>query len=248
MFNRILAQTGFSGAKVDTVLNNSSIYQGGNVEGTVCIVGGSSDQQISKIKFFVMTQAKVESDDGYFYQEQVIQCLEIPHHMRIQAHQKHEVPFVFALPSETPITVIAEGCNQSQVWIQTELDIEFGVDSVDRDYVHVFPIPAVEMMINKFINHGFNFMKVDVEAGYLSTPSFRSTSGVYQEIEMRPAGFFDWNSRNIEEIELSFIVEGDVVHLLVEVDRHSYGDGYKSVSFPTYVEEYELDNYFMMVM
>lgn len=248
MFNRILAQTGFGGAKVDTILNNASVYQGGAVEGTVVIQGGSADQDINKIKFFVMTEAKVEGDDGYYYQEKAIQCLEIPQVMRIHAHQRHEVPFTFTLPSETPITVLAEGYNQSNVWIQTELDIEFGVDSVDRDYLHVFAHPAVEMMINKFINHGFQYTKVDVEAGYLQTPTFRSTSGVYQEIEMRPAGFFNWNSRTIEEIELSFIVDGDAVHLLVEVDRHSYGDGYKSVSYPVYVEEHELDYYFTQVM
>ncbi len=253
MFNKLLAKVGFGSAKVDTILKNMTLYQGDIVEGTVSIQGGKVDQDINKITISVMTMAQgvreVDGEEENYVTSVAIGGIQMDYSLKVEEGQKYEIPFSFKLPSETPITSIAAGKNESRVWIYTELDIESGLDSADRDYLTIMPHPAVEMMINKFLQHGFQYKKVDVEEGYLTTSTFSSSSGIYQEVEMRPAsaGMFNWNNRSINEVELSFIVEEDMVHLLVEVDRSFSGDGYISVSYPITVQEDEIDPYFERV-
>ncbi len=250
MFDKLLAKVGIGSAKVDTVLKNMTLMQGDIVEGVVHIQGGKVDQDINNITISVRTRAKAEREsDGEketYHINMDIGKIQVNQPMKVEAKQKYEIPFSIQLPSETPITAITTKKNETKVWIHTELDIEWGVDSDDRDYLTVLPHPAVEMMINKFLEKGFQVQKVDVEKGYLSTPSFSSSSGVYQEIELRPAsaGIFSWATRTINEVELSFILEGDTVHLLVEIDRSFSGDGYASVSYPASVQEDEIEEYF----
>ncbi len=253
MFNKLLAKVGIGNAKVDTVLNNTTLTQGDIAEGMVHIQGGKVEQDINKLTISVMTMAKgereVDGEDEEYYTSKKIGSIQMEMAMKLEAGEKYEIPFSFKLPSETPITSLAPGKNESKVWIYTELDIESGLDSGDRDYLTILPHPAVGMMVDKFLENGFQFKKVDVEVGHLRTPNFSSSSGIYQEIEMRPAsgGFFSWNSRTINEVELSFVVEEDVVHLLVEVDRSFSGDGYTSVSYPASVQADEIDTYFAQV-
>ncbi len=253
MFNKLLAKVGIGSAKIDTVVQNDTLYQGDIIEGTVYIQGGKVDQDINKVTISIMTTAKgvkeVNGEEETFLKSVAIGGIKIDQPMKVEAQQKYEIPFSFKLPSETPVTSIATGKNQSKVWVHTELDIESGLDSGDRDYLTILPHPAVEAMVNKFLQHDFQFKKVDVEVGYLKTPTFSSTSGIYQEIEMRPAstGIFNWNSRTIQEVELSFIVDEDMVHLLVEVDRSFSGDGYISVSYPITVREDDIEPYFEQV-
>ncbi len=245
MLEKFLSKVGIGSAKVDTIVKNSTITQGGLVEGFVRIEGGKVDQEINELCIYVMTKAKY--DDAHI--NKVVEGFRVADAMTIEAGKKYEFPFHFMLPAETPITSIAKGKNQSSVWLGTELDIEAGLDSSDRDYLTILPHPAVEVMINKFLEKGFTFIKVDVETGYLNGSTFSSTSGIYQEIEMRPAssGLLNWSPRKITEVELSFIVASNAVHLLVEVDRSSYGDGYTSISYPLNVQENTIEQYFYQV-
>ncbi len=249
MLGKFLAKVGIGSAKVDTVVDNMTLHQGDTISGTVHIQGGKVDQDINKVTVSIMTTAKgvreVDGEEEDYHTSVSIGGIQIDQPMKVEAGEKYEIPFSFKLPSETPITSIAQGKNQSRVWAYTELDIESGLDSGDRDYLTILPHPAVEIMINKFLEHGFQFKKVDVEVGYLNTPNFSSSSGIYQEIEMRPAssGLFNWSSRTVNEVELSFIVDDDMVHLLVEVDRSFSGDGYVSVSYPITVQGDEIYPY-----
>ncbi len=76
---------------------------------------------------------------------------------------------------------------------------------------------------------GFTMVKADVEKGFLRGGSFASRSGIYQELEFRNSGFV-----SSKEIELSFILEGQVMHCLAEIDRSlSFsGDQYRSFTLP----------------
>ncbi len=248
MFDTLLAKVGIGNAKVDTVLDNKVFTQGDLVTGTVHILGGKVDQDVNKVTISVMTQARgtreVNGEEQSYVANKAVGVMHIQWAAKVEAGQRYEIPFSFILPSETPITAIADGKNQSKVWVHTDLDIESGLDSDDRDYLTITPHPGVAIMIDKFLQNGFAFKKVDVEVGYLNAPTFSSASGIYQEIEMRPVGGFSWNSRRINEIELSFIVEKDSIHLLVEVDRSFSGDGYTSISYPAQVQKDEITAYF----
>ncbi len=251
MFKSLLAKVGIGNAKVDTVLDNMVVTQGDMLTGVVHIKGGKVDQDINKVTISVMTLAegtrKVDGEDEDYTTSKSVGSFTIDKPMKIGSGGKYEIPFEFKLPPETPITSIASGKNKCKVWVYTNLDIESGLDSGDRDYLTVHPHPAVMMMIDRFLQNGFEFKKVDVELGYLNGSGFSSSSGIYQEVEMRPKGGFSWKNRTIEEVELSFIVQEDVIHLFVEVDRVFFGDGYTSISYPINVQKDEIDIYFEKV-
>ncbi|NAW84274.1 sporulation protein, partial [Vibrio sp. V43_P6S15P86] len=102
-------------------------------------------------------------------------------------------------------------------------------DPRDRDYIEVKPLPVASRVIQAIEQAGFTMVKADVEKGFLRGGSFASRSGIYQELEFRNNGFI-----SSKEIELSFILEGRVMHCLAEVDRSLSlaGDQYRSFTLP----------------
>jgi len=141
----------------------------------------------------------------------------------IAAGAEKHIPFEARLHSETPITEINAGYNQSHVWLETGLDIDLALDPTDRDALHIYPNDAVSTLMEAMDRLGFSLVKADVEKGFLRAPTFQSHSGCYQELEYRP------NSRSLfglQEIELSFVPEAHKTHVLIELDRAFRGDGY----------------------
>ena len=65
-------------------------------------------------------------------------------------------------------------------------------------------------------NCGFSLYQSDVEKGYLQARDFHSRSGCYQELEFRASGFGRWE---INEIEVSFVPDEELTHVMLEVDR-----------------------------
>ncbi|MBU2897731.1 sporulation protein [Vibrio hepatarius] len=226
MFGQLKASLGIGAAKVDTILNSISYVQGDTLQGTVNIQGGDVDQQVDAINLKLCTEVKVESEDGTSYQHFTLGTLQAVQPFTIQANQNKQVPFQFKLEPETPITALIALKNQCQVWLETSLDIDFAIDPKDRDFVEIKPLPAVAKLITGVEDSGFTMVKADVEKGYLKGSNFSSKSGCYQEIEFRNNGLI-----NKKEIELSFILDADVIHCLAEVDRSLSFQGDQYISF-----------------
>lgn len=241
MLKGILASAGFGAAKVDTILENENLTQGDIVRGNIHLKGGNVAQDINKIRLSVMTMAKRENVFGAV----AIDSYAIDYKSTIQPGETLSIPFEFQLPDETPITAFHSSVSQSHVWIETELDIEFGLDSTDKDYLTIYPHPAIHKVIDKFSELGFQIFKADVEVGYLRAGNFSSESGIYQEIEFKPhgGGFsgFGGSNRNIQEVELSFIPKSDRIHLLAEIDRYFSGDGYRASTFSPQISNADAD-------
>ncbi|MGR6839600.1 sporulation protein [Aliivibrio wodanis] len=228
MFKKLKASLGIGAAKVDTILENPELFQGDLLKGTVHIEGGDIEQQIDAIHLKLNTEVKVESDNGTSYQTLTLFHTQAVNPFVIQAGEKQEMPFTINLPDETPITALNVRNNHCDVWIETVLDIDFAIDPTDRDLLVVKPMPVAAAIINQIEQAGFSMVKADVEKGYLNGGHFKSHSGGYQEIEFRSNGFI-----NKKEIELSFILDGQVIHCLAEVDRSmgfNRGDQYVSFS------------------
>ncbi|WP_076589343.1 sporulation protein [Vibrio ostreicida] len=214
MLGKIKASLGFGAAKVDTVLENMPIVQGSTLCGVVHIEGGEVEQQIDAIHLKLCTRAKVESDSGIRYQTFVLGALQVVEPFVINPQENKSFDFELGLDDETPITLLSKRNNQTKVWIETVLDIGFSVDPNDRDLVHVEALPVVQKVISGIEHAGFTMIKSDVEKGFLNGHNFSSRSGCYQEIEFKKGGLI-----NNKEIELSFILDGSLVHGLAEVDR-----------------------------
>ena len=223
MFKKILASVGIGAAKVDTVLETEHLQPGQKFNAVIVIKGGDVDQEISGLDLALMTRVKVESDDGEYFTNHVIEKWRITDIGMIAAGAEKHIPFEARLHSETPITEINAGYNQSHVWLETGLDIDLALDPTDRDALHIYPNDAVSTLMEAMDRLGFSLVKADVEKGYLKAPTFQSHSGCYQELEYRP------NSRSLfglQEIELSFVPEAHKTHVLIELDRAFRGDGY----------------------
>ncbi len=236
MFNKLKASLGIGGAKVDTILDNPSLYQGDTLKGVVRILGGNAEQKIDAIRLVLCTSVKVENEDQISFETHVLAEHEADESFVIKAGETQDIPFEIELNPETPITSLATQNNQSQIWLETILDLDFAVDANDRDYIEVLPLAPVNTILHIMQKEGFQLVKADVEKGFLQGDGFQTYSGCYQELEFKNDSFF-----NGREIELSFVVDDNAIHCLSEIDRrHGDGDTYRSFSLSRHASEEEI--------
>ncbi|MCE7564911.1 sporulation protein [Aliivibrio fischeri] len=240
MFKKLKASLGIGAAKVDTILENPELFQGDKLIGAVHIQGGDIEQKIDAIHIKLNTEIKIENDNGVSYQTFTLFHTQAVNPFVIQAGEQKKLPFTIKLPDETPITALNVRNNHCDVWVETVLDIDFALDPTDRDLLIVKPLPVAGAIIQQVEQAGFNMVKADVEKGFLNGGHFKSHSGCYQEIEFRSSSFI-----NKKEIELSFILDGSVLHCLAEVDRFlgfNRGDQYISFSLGLNASSAEINN------
>ncbi|WP_299584635.1 sporulation protein [uncultured Microbulbifer sp.] len=238
MFQKLKASLGIGAAKVDTVLESSSVFQGEIIRGDIHILGGDVEQAIEAISVKVCTEVKVETDNGINYSDFVLDAVQVVDTFTIGVGENRKLRFEIKLNDEVPITVLRARKNQCRVWLETALDIDFALDPKDRDYLEVKPLPVVADIIAMIEQSGFSLVKTDVEKGYLRGGSFSSRSGCYQEIEFKGGSFL-----GAKEIELSFTLDAGTIHCLAEIDRKFgvRGDEYLSFSLGMNACEREIE-------
>ena len=219
---------GLQGIQIDTRLHNTQLQAGQTLSGEVNCKGTSSNKNINGIHLQLQTSAEVESGDSEFNTSLIIAQWHISGAFELQANQSHNLPFSIQLPFETPITQVSCRLNKTRVWLHTHLDVDWGLDATDKDYLQILPTPTMQAFIQAMQQCGFNLATVDVEKGQLRGHGFHSTIGCYQELEFKPTTFFN----GINEIEVSFVAEQHQTHVLLEVDRKFRGDGFKSLTIP----------------
>lgn len=244
MFKKLSASLGIGSAHVDTILQNPSISQGKTVQGFIHIKGGLVEQKIDAIILKLCTEVKVETDSGTHYQPLILNSFNVNVPFMIQSGEIKDVPFEFTLHNETPITAINTSLNRCKVWIETTLDIDFAINPNDRDYLDIQPLLSVQRVIHYLEQEGFFMLKADVEKGYLKGHHFRSVSGCYQELEFQNRALL-----NRKEIELSFILDDDVIHCLVEIDRaFSQKDTYREFTLSLEASESDVERAFLSIL
>ena len=206
---------GLQGVTVETRLQNPNLQAGETLHGEISFKGGSSDKEINGLYLQLMTMAEVESGDHEFNQPLVLQEWLVNSRFLLPAHQAHSFPFSIQLPFETPITEVACRRNGARVWIQTHMDVDWGLDATDRDYLKVLPTAAMQSFLQAMQQCGFVLSTVDVEKGQLTARNFRSTIGCYQELEFVSSYMFS----GFNEVEVSFVAEAQQTHIMLEIDR-----------------------------
>lgn len=215
MFNKIMSGLGLQGVTVETRLQNPNLQAGETLHGEISFKGGSSDKEINGLYLQLMTMAEVESGDHEFDQPLVLQEWLVNSRFLLPAHQAHSFPFSIQLPFETPITEVACRRNGARVWIQTHMNVDWGLDATDRDYLKVLPTAAMQSFLQAMQQCGFVLSTVDVEKGQLTARNFRSTIGCYQELEFVSSHMFS----GFNEVEVSFVAEAQQTHIMLEIDR-----------------------------
>ncbi len=228
MFDKLISSLGLQGVKVDTILHTPVLQAGQTLQGEIHFQGASSNKNINGIYLNLMTTAEVEAEDHESSQALCLARWHVSGAFELQAHQVQRFPFQLQLPYETPITEVACRYNATRLWLHTHLDVDWGLDANDRDYIKVTPTPAMNAFLQAMQHCGYQLHSVDVEKGQLRGHHFHSTLGCYQELEFKPIQFLS----GINEVEVSFVAQAEQTHVLLEIDRKFRGDHYRSLTIP----------------
>lgn len=230
MFNKLISNLGLQGVEVNTCIYTATPQAGQVVNGEVIFKGASSSKNINGIYLKLMTTAEVETDDHEFNQALTIAQWHISGAFELKANQSHSFPFSIQLPFETPITEVQCRHNKTRVWLHTHLDVDWGLDATDKDYLQIAPTPAMQAFLQAMQQCGFALATVDVEKGQLRGHNYFSTIGCYQELEFVPIQHFS----GIHEVEVSFVAQENQTHVMLEIDRKFRDDQLRSISIPNH--------------
>ncbi|UPM45037.1 sporulation protein [Halocatena salina] len=201
---KVLASIGIGNATVDTVLPKNTVRPGETVDADVHITGGNVEQDVGTIRFELETRYR--TDEGY--QTGDIDRFTLAESLTIHPEQEEVRSTEIEIPYSTPVTV-----GGVDVWIETELDIDFAVDPEDRDYLDVRPTPRLQTVFDVLGDLGFSLQTAECEAdpyGHYTDRRF------IQEFEFRTTGRF---RDSLDEIEIVAHPGPHELELFLEVDR-----------------------------
>lgn len=216
-FTKALSKVGIGAAKVDAVLNYSTLAPGDTISGIIHIKGGNSEQQINKLDLDIYSNyfTEVEDDEGETTVQEhhcKINSWDIDESFVIKPGEEKQIPFELKLSHQAPLTV-----GKSTTWLKTNLDIDFALDKSDQDYINVIPNPMQAATLEAIEQLGFSFDDAECE-GYDHN---HDDLPFIQEFEFK-ARSGDFCNR-LDELELVMFVRPDELILELEVDRKAKG-------------------------
>jgi sporulation-control protein len=215
VFKRMLQAMGVGGPSVETVLSNPNCRPGGYLEGQVHVVGGDHAVDIEYVAVGLVTRVEVESGDSDFDTTQEFHRQRLTGSFRLDPGGRHDVPFRFDVPWETPITELyGQHLHGMTMGLRTELEVARAVDKGDLDAVSVHPLPAQERILDALLRLGFRFSRADVERGRIR--GVQQTLPFYQEIEFYPAPQYQ---RAFTQLEVTFLPTPHQLQVVLEVDK-----------------------------
>ena len=215
VFKRFMQALGVGGPAVETVLVNPNCRPGGYLEGQIHVVGGDHPVEIEYVALGLVTRVEVESGDSDYDTTQEFHRQRATGAFRLDSGQRHDVPFRFQVPWETPVTeVYGQHLHGMTMGLRTELEVARAIDKGDLDAVAVHPLPGQERILDALLRLGFRFARADVERGHIY--GVQQTLPFYQEIEFHPAPQY---ARAINQLELTFIATPQQLQIVLEIDK-----------------------------
>ncbi|MFC4448700.1 sporulation protein [Halorussus aquaticus] len=203
---KVLASVGIGNASVDTVLPSATVTPGETIDAEVNVSGGSAEQEVGAIRFELETRYATEEG----YDDADIDRFTLTDDLTIPPDHEETRSVSIDVPYGTPVTL-----GNVDVWVETELDIDWAVDPEDKDHLEVKPTPRLQAVFDAMEDLGFSFRSAECEAD----PYDRYGSGnrFVQEFEFRPqSGPF---RGELDEVELVARENADELTLFVEIDR-----------------------------
>jgi sporulation-control protein len=216
VFKRLLQAMGVGGPSVETVLANPNCRPGGFLDGTVHVAGGGEHPiDVEYVAIGLTTRVSVEGGASAYSVDQEFHRQRLTGSFRLDPHARHEIPFHFEVPYQTPITQLyGQRLHGMAMALRTELEVAREVDNSDRDDVAVHPLPAQERILDAVLRLGFRFVRADVERGRILGADQRLP--FYQEIEFAPPAAY---AAAMEQLELTFLPTPRVLQVVLEVER-----------------------------
>ncbi|MBA4493928.1 sporulation protein [Paenactinomyces guangxiensis] len=218
VFKKFMAKLGKGAAQVDLVLDNQEYMLGEQVNGELIIQGGTIEQDINKIDVDFLMNVRV----GEHEHTALIHRFQFHDSFKIQPSERKTFPFSYDLPQN----LLLSGYSVSYYFI-THLDIAGGVDSTDRDHIHVTPPQRFQ-----------NILTALGQLGFREKYGSRSFDGHMQEFEFTPTSFL---KDEVQEVEFVAAIEEEGIRLLLEVDLYSF-TGEKEVKREVWLENQILDD------
>lgn len=179
----LLSRFGIGSATIDLIPEETAVQPGGEVAAHLELEGGSADQTIDDIEIALVTRFQAERHDDSYPAQYVLWETEFKEGFTVEAEMDRslDVPPI-QVPVFTPVTK-----GESEVWIQTGLDIEWVVDPSDEDQLDVQPGPCLQGVLDAMEELDFGLRSVaNEEAKTRFTPlpfvqrfAFRGGSGPF---------------------------------------------------------------------
>jgi sporulation-control protein len=207
-----LSRVGIGSATVDTILETDTVQPGDTIDAHVEIEGGSDEQEVDELELAVATAYQVPSDsDEPTYDTAEISEMELTSGFTIEpgVDRTLDVPPI-EVPHTTPATI-----SQTEVWVQTGLEIDWSVDPTDEDQLTVEPGPYLATLLEAIENLGLQLEFADTSQSAFGPHEFA------QFFEYEDYGGTEWG--NLDDIE--FYVAPAEDHLTVQGSVESASTG-----------------------
>ncbi|MEU6076443.1 sporulation protein [Micromonospora sp. NPDC047074] len=215
VFKRLMQAMGVGGPSVETVLANPNCRPGGQLEGVIHVAGGDHSVDVEYVALGLVTRVEVESGDNDYETTQEFHRQAATGAFRLEAGQRHDIPFRFPVPWETPLTdLYGQHLHGMTMGLRTELEVARAVDKGDLDAVAVHPLPSQQRLLEAFLRLGFRFARADVERGHIY--GVRQSLPFYQEIEFYPAPQY---AGAINQLEVTFVTDPQQIQVVLELDK-----------------------------
>jgi sporulation-control protein len=213
MLERLRQVFGAGGPSVATTLADQRVTPGGDLSGTILVVGGKRPVTISRIVLGLSTKVCVDGDD--LRDDVVFGRQAVTERFALAPGEEQEFEFDFLVPYETPLTTVAGVALPGvDVALRTELEVAHAFDSSDSDPIAVDPLAAQETVVQALLDLGFRLLRSDVEHGSLR--GVDQTLPFYQEIEFHPSNKY---AAALNRLEVTFVPGPFATQVVLELDR-----------------------------
>ncbi|WP_044640226.1 sporulation protein [Risungbinella massiliensis] len=206
MLKKFLASIGVGNAKIDLMLDQSQLTMGETITGHIHVIGGDVEQKVDGLSVGFRVASRYSNGDQTVHVDEKVADIPITRDQFVlQPREQREYPFHFTCPHGIPVSSVTTG-----YYFQTSLEIDFGVDAKDRDYVTVLPNGLQKNFFEGFSRLGFTHFGEGYTGQRRDTQivQFRPTSwlaGEYDEIvfmyqpgntQSHVSGNFELDKRN----------------------------------------------------
>lgn len=155
----LLSRFGIGSATVDLIPDETTVQPGGTVNAHLELEGGASDQTVEDIEVALVTRFQAQRGGDSSPAQYVLWETEFKEGFTVEAEADRtlDVPPI-EVPVSTPVTL-----GDSEVWIQTGLDIEWAVDPSDEDQLDVTPGPRLQAVLDAMDRLDFGLRSVTNE-------------------------------------------------------------------------------------
>lgn len=174
LFARVASKLGIEMVKVDTKILNPQLSAGQRLQGEIHFYGISTAQQINGVRLDLMIEAEALVSNGnggtrYIYRDKCIYSQQYNQAFILPAYQNYILPFSLTLPDILPsnhgfglakninIGIEKNYCSQTQIWLETYLDVDWHIDTKDRDDLIININPLLAFYIEVMKNCGLTF-------------------------------------------------------------------------------------------